>query len=140
MWYGFTKKAIFQGLINFIGIGVFAVIMSVMMAQFLKPEHPNYWYLLLLFIFFPGLWLVLGFLFSITWFKINSDQIEYHLWKKIHLCSCPIKEVTHIGSDFFSAYFIKTKKVKIRLFAIDKKDRKNLSDYLIKINPNIQMK
>jgi len=116
MWYGLTKKNIVHGLIIFVVIGAVAVLLGLVAVLFAKPGPRNYGALLFLFVAIPGIWLVLVSILTITWLKVDNDQVEWYLWKRIHLLSCPIADITHIGGGSFSAVIIKTNKGTIRLF------------------------
>jgi len=138
MWYGLTKDKIIHGLIIFSGIGIIAALLG-MVSGFLSESGPkNYWALLFLVAAIPGIWLILVSFLTITWLKVDNEQIEWYLWKKICLLSCSTMDITHIGGGTFSAVLIKTKKGTIRLFGLHLKDKRKLSDHLIEINHNIK--
>ncbi len=138
MWYGLTKNHIVRGLIVFFGLGVFLTLCVIIFIQFSKSSEINYWALLFLLVALPGIWLVLVSVLTITWIKVNNDQVEYYLWKRIHILNCPIRDITHIGGGLVSAFIIKTKKGNMRLLGLQLNDKKKLSNHLMKINPNIQ--
>ena len=138
MWYGLTKKHIVQGLIVFFLIGVFAALLGLVVSLFSKPGPRNYWALLFLLAAIPGIWLVLVSILTITWLKVSDEKIEWYLWKKILLLSCPIADIKRIGGGSFSAVVIKTNKGTIHLFGLHNRDRINLSNHLLGLNKNIK--
>ncbi|HUL21799.1 MAG TPA: hypothetical protein VLZ10_10110 [Thermodesulfobacteriota bacterium] len=138
MWYGLTKKNIVHGLIVFSAIGFFAAFVGMIGFQFEKSGPRNYWALLFLMAVIPGIWLVLVLFLTVTWLKVDNEQIEWYLWKKIRIFSCPITDITHIGGGSLSAVIIKTRKGTIRLFGLHHSDTKKLSKHLMQINKNIQ--
>ena len=138
MWYGLTKKNIISGLIIFVVIGAVAVLLALISTLFKDPGPRNYWALLFLFLVVPGIWLVLVSILSATWLKIEKEQVEWYLWKKIRLFKCPIADITHIGGGSFSAVIIKTKKGTIRLFGLHHRDRIKLSSHLMELNQSIK--
>lgn len=138
MWYGLTKRNIVHGLIAFAVIGVVAALLGLVSALFAKPGPRNYWALLFLFAAIPGIWLILVSIFTITWLKVDNEQVEWYLWKKIRLLSCPIADITHIGGGSFSAVIIRTKKGTIRLFGLHLRDRMKLANHLRELNQNIK--
>jgi len=137
MWYGLTRQNIVHGLIVFFAIGVFAALLGLIGVQFEKPGPRNYWALLFLVAVIPGIWLVLVAILTITWLKVGDEHVEWYLWKKIRILSCPIAEITHIGGGSFSAVIIKTTRGTIRLFGLHCRDRMRLAEHLMEINQNI---
>ena len=138
MWYGLTKKNIVRGLIVFFAIGISAAVLGLIGVQFEKPGPRNYWAILFLVAAIPGIWLVLVSILTITWLKVGDEQVEWYLWKKIRILSCPIADITHVGGGSFSAVIIKTNKGTIRLFGLHLRDRMKLSNHLMEINKDIQ--
>jgi hypothetical protein len=138
MWYGLSRQNVVHGLIVFSVIGVVAALLGMIGVQFEKPGPRNYWALVFLVAAIPGIWLALVAILTITWLKVDNEQIHWYLWKKIRILSCPISDVTHIGGGSFSAVIIKTRRGTIHLFGLHLRDRGKLSDYLMERNENIQ--
>jgi hypothetical protein len=138
MWYGLTKENITRGLVIFTGLGVVAAVAGLIGGEISNSGPKNYWALLILFLAIPGIWIVLVAILTITWLKVDNQQVEWYLWKKVRLFGCPIEDITHIGGGSVSAFVIKTRKGTIRLFGLDIGNRKRLSKYLMEKNPNIQ--
>jgi len=122
----------------FFAIGIFAALIGLVAVLFAKPGSRNYWALLFLVVAIPRIWLVLVSILTITWLKVGNEQVEWYLWKRIRILSCPIADITHIGGGSFSAVIIKTTKGTIRLFGLHLRDRMKLSNHLMEINKNIQ--
>lgn len=138
MWYGLSKQNVVHGLIVFFIIGIVAALLGLIGVQFEKPGPRNYWALAFLVAFIPGIWLALVAILTITWVKVDNEQVHWYLWKKIRILSCPISDVTHIGSGTLSAVIIKTKRGTIHLLGLHLADRGKLSDSLMERNKNIR--
>lgn len=138
MWYGLSKENIVRGLLIFTGLGVIAAVAGLIGGAVSNSGPKNYWALLFLLLALPGIWIALVSILTITWLKVDDRQVEWYLWKKVRLLSCPIDDITHLGRGSVSAFVIKTKKGTIRLLGLHMRNRKKLSNYLMEKNPNIQ--
>lgn len=109
MWYGLTKENIIRGFLIFVGLGIIAAVAGFIGAEFSDPGPNNPWALLFLVLIIPGIWVALSLILTITWLRVDDKKVEWFLWKKVRLLSCPIEDITHIGRGLVSAFILKTR-------------------------------
>jgi len=138
MWYGLTKKAFLGGLLIFCVIAILACVATVV-ASILKGTGLRHWEgFIMLLVGIPGIWVALAAILSITWLKIEGNELSWYLWKRFLLLRCSTEDILWVGGGSFSALVIRTRKGTIRLFGIHAGDRYLLTDRLRTANPDIE--
>ena len=138
MWYGLTKKAFLDGLLIFCVIAILACVATVV-ASILKGTGLRHWEgFIMLLVGIPGIWVALAAILSITWLKIEGNELSWYLWKRFLLLRCSTEDILWVGGGSFSALVIRTRKGTIRLFGIHAGDRYLLTDRLRTANPDIE--
>jgi hypothetical protein len=138
-WYGLSRQNFFHTLQIFGLLGVIAAVLAVLDAFHKGQDIQNWWRLLGLVLGIPMIWTLLGIVLSSTWLKLDEAEVSWYLWKRFLLLRCPVRSILTIGSGGFSAMIIKTSKGTIYLFGLHFRDRVELTNRLMEVNPNIQL-
>ena len=140
MWYGLTWRNFVGGLRIFFLLGVTAAAFGVLNALFIKGGGiKNYSALLALIAGIPAIWVCLAGVMSITWLRVNGKQIEWYLWKRYLLKSCPAESLLSINGGLASAVVIRTTTGSMRLLGIHSKDKVALCQHLKQLNPQLAL-